>query len=404
MSDDRLRENDIIEQLLDGVGVDDDLRPLGGELRRLRAQAHMSVDPDHRLTDMFESGVPEPVPPRRRWLQRPAVAFAAAFVGVLVVGGLAFALVDRSSGEDPAAVATTSSIATTEAPVAAAAEKVVEVPAAVGESVAAYVGCVVTEVGEYLKRKITDSGFLDRPRVLTLCGVPAVPPLGEEAEAFRLDLNEWLTCAGESFDVMLPELITDPSAINDPLEECGAPPNPLDYDIRFEFDGFDLEFLDDIELPDIDFDSLFEGFKETLPDDFVGELPDDFLDRLPQDFEVPDLEKLFDEFYKNLPEGFEGFGDLDLRGLFEGFEGFEGFDGFDPEHLERFWRDLGEQVPEFDGLFERFLQRLPEDFDFGDLQLWLNEEWLEGDEACQALLDLGLIEDCETPAEATNSA
>ncbi len=388
MSDDKLRDKDIIERLLDETVDDGDLRPLGNELRAMRTEAlRRGVDPDERLTELFENGVPAPVTaPRRRWLQRPAVAFGAAFAAVLLIGAT-LALVNRGPADETVA-APPSTVATTTAPVAG--QTVVDVPEAVGESVGDYLRCVVGEVGGYLQRKVTDSQLLDRPRVLSVCGLPAIPPLGEEAEAFRADLNAWLSCAAESFDEMLPELITDPTAINDPLEQCGAPPNPFDYGISFDFGDFDLRFLEDIELPEIDLDGIFERFSESLPEDVL------------EGVELPDLDRLFEEFRKNLPEDFAGFGDLDLRGLIEVLP--DDIEGLSAEDLERLWRDLGERLPDLDGLFDGFLENLPEDFEFGDLELWFNGDFLIGDEACAALQALGIADACEGAVEPAASA
>ncbi len=392
MNDDRLREKDIVERLLDDSTDAGELEALGAGLRSLRAAATSEpAAADDRLAELFASGTPMPPEPLvRRWFQRPAVAFGAAFAGVLVLGA-ALVVINRDATDENVAAPTTP--VETTAP--AAAETVVAVPDAVGQSVGDYLRCVVGEVGGYLQRRVTDSQLLDRPRVLSVCGLPAIPPLGEEAEAFRVDLNGWLSCAAESFDAMLPELITDPTAIDDPLEECGGPPNPLDYGITFDFGDFDLRFLEDIELPEIDVDELFEQFRENLPDDL----------RLPEGFEAPDLDRLFEEFRKNLPEdieGFEGFGGLDLRGFFEGFG--DQLEGLDPDDLENLWRDLGDRLPELDGLFDGFLDRLPEDFEFGDLELWFNGEHLIGDEACEALRALGVIDVCGTAGPASTSA
>ena len=401
MSDDRLRDEDAIERLLDDSVDQDDLQPLAEALRGIRASARTdALEPDHRLADMFEGGRPTPAPtPRKRWLDRPAAAFAAAFLAVLVIGVSAFGLANRGSSNEVAASTSTSMVddaGSDSTP--AAGETVVDVPPEVGESVAEYLGCVVSEIGEYLKRKVTDSQLLDRPNVLGDCGVPAIPSLGEEAEAFRVDLNAWLSCASDAFDAMLPELITDPTAINDPLEECGTPPNPADYGITFDFG--DLNFLDDIKLPDIDLDELFEKFRESLPDDL--------LDRLPQDFEAPDLDKLFEDFKENLPEDF----DLDFFKDFEGFEDFdfqfffdgEGFEEFDREQLEQLWRDLGEKLPDVDGLFDGFFDKLPEDFEFGDFESWFNGELFLDGEACEKLQELGLIDDCDDVTQGTSTS
>ena len=387
MSDESLRDHDITERLLGEGGVDEELRPLGNALRKLRTEATaFPIEPDHRLGDLFDSGVEASAPPARRWLQRPAIAFGAAFIGVLLVGGTAIALVNRGPNQESVAAGTTPSLVTTEAP-AAGEQAVVAVPEEVGESVAEYLTCVITEVGSYVQRKFGESGVLDRPRVHAECGIPAVPSLGEGTEDFRVDLNSWLACASESFDKALPQLITDPSALDNPLEECGDPPDPFDYGITFDFDGFDLRFLEDVELPDIDLEGLFDRFS--------GSIPQDFLDGLPPDSKMHDLDELLEGFRDKLPE------DFDLDALLEQFEGFkvledlEGFENFDPEQIEELWRDLATKLLDLDGLLDGFLEGLPEDFDFGDLGLWFNGELFHGDETCHKLLELGLVDECD---------
>jgi hypothetical protein len=397
MTDDRLRSDDIIERLLDGDANVDDLEDLARGLRSMRAAAtEHPVEPDHRLATLFEHTAPSApaTRPRARWLQRPAVVFGTAFAGVLVLGVFAFAL-GRSPTDSVAAPTTEETTIAPATPDAAAeAATVVSVPPEVGESVGDYLRCALAELGTYLQRRIDEPRLLDRPHILAECGIPAIPPLGEEVEQYRTELNEWLACSSKAFDEALPRLLTDPGSIDDPLEECGPPPNPADFDISFDLD---LGFLDDLELPDLRLEEFLDRFRGQLPEDL----------ELPEGFQFPDLEGLFDELRERLPEDLEGSGpgSLDLGGLFEDLEGALGdLEGLDTEQLERLWRELGEQLPDLDTLFDGFVDRLPDDFEFGDLELWFDGELFRGEEACDALQRIGLLDECDVAAGADPSA
>ncbi len=346
MTDDRLRDTDIIERLLDGEN-EDDLEPLAGVLRTMRAESTAPpVEADHRLADIFDAAhtaAGEPGP--RRWRQRPAVAFAAAFGAVLVFGAAARALVGRTpAGIESSApeITTTDAVDAAAAPGATAAAASVAIPEAVDESVGDYLRCALGEVGGYLQRRVGDPQLLDRPRILAECGLPAIPSLGPEAESFRVALNDWLECAAAEFDAAIPRLLEDPGAIDDPLEACGNPPNPLDFGITFDLDGlrerFNLDDLDlpELRLPDVDLRGLLERLpnelRERLPDDLSLEGLTDLRFHFPDDGGVPfdlDGEFPFDDFaFDRLDELLRDLGSLEQASLDEFVEGLrdQGFE------------------------------------------------------------------------------
>ncbi len=364
MTDDRLRDEDIVQRLIDGR-ADDELEPLAGVLRTLRDGATAEpIEPDHRLADLFDTDhavVPEPA--RRPWRQRPAVAFAAAFAAVLLFGAAALALVNRGPADpesETAAATTTEPASTTVAstdPVVGTATSVT-IPETVDESVGDYLRCALGEVGGYLQRRLGDPVFLDRPRILAECGLPAIPSLGPEAESFRVALNEWLACAAEEFDAAIPRLLEDPGAIDDPLEKCGNPPNPADFGITFDLDGlrdrFSLDDLDlpDLRLPDIDLRDLLEGLpgelRERIPDDLNLEGLTDLRFHLRDEGVLPfglgDGEFPFDEFpLLELDELLRDIGSLDTSSLDEFVERLRNR-GFDVEVDEQALREALESL------------------------------------------------------------
>lgn len=383
MTDDRLRDADIIERLLDGE-IENDLEPLAGVLRTVRAEStEHPIEPDHRLADIFDVPTTAAGPGIRRWRQRPAVAFGAAFGAVLVFGAAALALVSRPPAEietTPPEVAATVDAAATPSATAPAAG--VAIPEAVDESVGDYLRCALGEIGGYLQRRVGEPQLLDRPRILSECGLPAIPSLGPEAESFRVALNDWLECAAAEFDAAIPRLLEDPGAIDDPLEVCGNPPNPADFGITFDLDGLRERFsLDDLDLPEL-----------RLPDvdlrDLLERLPDEVRDRIPDDLSLEGLTDLRFHFPDNAALPF------DLDGEFP-------FDDFAFDRLDELLRDLGTlEESSLDEFVERLRDRGFEvEFDTEALRDAVDGLAAVSDdlasELCRGLGDLGVPGVCE---------
>ncbi len=408
--------NDPLDELAAGDHPAD--RRLAAGLRSWRDSKHDStVVPDDRLEARF-SHEPTAAQPAgwRRWMQRPAVAFAASFAAVLVLGAGAFALVARDSGTQDIAATTSSSVATLTAVDDEPGE--ITLPSDLTEQTS-YGSCVLGELTSWFT-----SGFSveEAPRLSEACGLPPIPDLGPEAEAFRTDLQAWSVCVAGELDSVLPELPNllnqgheDLDGIADIENACGEPPDPRDYGLKlpfadfdwenfdpgmFNFEGFDFgEFnLDDLNLKDFDIDGLLEKLPEgVLPEDFdIEEWKSGF-----GDFEL-DLEGLDLDGFKfdlescdpaDLPElgdinSFEDLEGIDFKTWFEDFDslcgiaGILNFDDLDLEGLdlgefglEKMFSDFETQFEGFQGLeglnFEELLGSLLGDGEF-DLDTFLD--------------------------------
>jgi hypothetical protein len=329
-------------------------------------------------------------------MQRPAIAFAASFAAVLVLGAGAFALVARDSGAEDIA-ATTSSVATLSAVDDEPGE--ITLPSDLTEQTG-YGSCVLDELTAWF-----DSGFAgdQAPRITDACGLPPIPDLGPEAAAFRADLQTWATCIAGELDSVLPDL---PNLLNqgdDDLDgfadienKCGEPPNPRDYNLKlpfadfdwesfdpgmFNFEGFDFgEFnLDDLNLDDFDIGGLLEKLPEgVLPEDFDMEQWQSDLGDFEFDFDLEGLD--FEGFKLELescdPADIPGLGDIerleDLEGVdfkawFESFDGdslcgIAGFFNLDDVDLEQMLSDFETQFEGLQSLEGLYIEEL-----FGNL-------------------------------------
>ena len=289
------------DDFLDSIVRDDPAnRRLAGALRAWRTErAGEPVSPDERLASLFGQEPAGKQPARwRQWIQRPAVAFAASFVAVLMVGAGAFALVAGNSEQDIVAASTTSLAAE------AAGGAEITLPSDLTEQ-ADYAACVANLVGGWFS-----SGFAadSAPRFVDECGMPPIPDLGPEAEAFRQELQAWANCVAEEAQALLPGLAGSLGGAGSDLEgietACGAPPDPHDYGVELPFLDWDWENIDPSQF-------TFGPFN-------LGEWN---LER----FNLEEFD--FDEFLENLPEGFVP-EDFDLERWRQQFGEFE-FEGFD---------------------------------------------------------------------------
>jgi hypothetical protein len=407
--------NDFFDELAAGDHPLD--RHLAAGLRSWRDSVHdATVAPDERLEARF-SREPDVSRPAgwRQWMQRPAIAFAASFAAVLVLGAGAFALVARDSGAEDIA-ATTSSVATLSAVDDESGE--ITLPSDLTEQTS-YGSCVLEELTAWF-----DSGFAgdQAPRITDACGLPPIPDLGPEAAAFRADLQMWATCIAGELDSVLPDL---PSLLNqghddldgfaDIEDKCGEPPDPRDYNLKlpfaefdwenfdpgmFNFEGFDFgDFnLDDLNLENFDIDGLLEKLPGgVLSEDFDIEQWKSDLGDFEFDFDLEGLD--FEGFKLDLescdladtPElgdikSLEDLEGIDFKAWLESFDGgslcgIAGFFNLDDLDLERMLSDFETQ---FDGLqsleglnFEELFGSLLGDGEF-DLDRLL-EEFAEQD-------------------------
>lgn len=366
-------------------------RRLAAGLRSWRDSNHdAAAVPDERLEARFSHEPALPQPARwRQWMQRPAIAFAASFAAVLVLGTGAFALVARDSASEDIAATTSSSVAT----LAAVDDEPGEItlPSDLTEQTS-YGSCVLDELTSWFT-----SGFSgdQAPRITDACGLPPIPDLGPEAAAFRAGLQTWATCIAGELDSVLPDLPNllnqghdDLDGFGDIEDKCGEPPDPRDYNLKlpfadfdwenfdpgmFNFEGFDFgEFnLDDLNLEDFDLEGLLDKLPGgALPEDFdIEQWRDHF-----GDFNL-DLEGLdFDGFKldldscdpADLPElgDFKSLEDLegvDLEAWFESFDGgslcgIAGFLNFDD--LEQMLSDFETQIGGSEGLKDLNLEEL----------------------------------------------
>ncbi|NND01567.1 MAG: hypothetical protein HKN91_02165 [Acidimicrobiia bacterium] len=394
---------------LDEIVSDDPAnRRLAASLRAWRDSNLEPTEPDDRLRSMFTSEPPVRERARwRQWIQRPAIAFAASFAAVFIVGAGAFALVANSGDDSDVAAPTTSALSATE--VAAAAGDIT-LPEDLSEQTS-FATCVFDQLTTWFDSGL---GSDEAPQIFDECGMPPIPDLGPEADVFRADLQAWANCAAAEVQAILPQLpslLKGDGDVSDPLDGCGEPPDPRDYGLelpfldfgeidpsQFDFGPFNLEDFES-KFKEFDLDSFnIEEFLSKIP---PGLLPDDIniedldleeLKKLFGDFdlqefdfgscegagELPDvdsLENLEDFDFSGFFAGLEGcglgffgdIGDLDLSTLFSHFEDFdiEGLEDLDIESL------LGSfSLQDLDGLdLDQLLAELfgDEELDLGSL-------------------------------------
>ena len=361
------------DHLLDELAVAPATAALGRELDRWRESSLGDVAPDDRLNAMFAGQVSATTTGWRTWLRRPAVAFAASFVGVLVLGAGALALIVDGDSADPVAGPSST------APVAALASAPSEIvlPQDLSEQTG-YAECLFSEVSGWFASGATPA---EAPRFVDTCGLPPIPDLGADAEGYRIALQEWANCAATELQAALPELSarfsdTDDlgaSVGDDFLEvECGSFPDPAEFGVELPFidmdwDEFDpsvfgigpITLGDDFTLNLDDLESLdLEGLLGQLGDEFDWEELRRKIDEMGLDLEGCHLDRLTtdgDGDGETLPDCDLTFifgEDLDPSELLEGLEGIdlgELLEGFD---LEGFANDMsGEEL-------DRLLQRL----------------------------------------------
>jgi hypothetical protein len=366
--------NDFFDELATGDHLLD--RNLAAALRSWRNSNHdATVTPDERLEVRFSHEPPISEPARwRRWMQRPAIAFAASFAAVLIVGAGAFALVARDSGSEDIA-ATTSSIAT----LVAADDEPGEIvlPADLTEQTG-YAGCVVGELTTWITGGFSGD---DAPHLTDACGLPPIPDLGPEAEAFRAALQTWSVCVAGELDSVLPEL---PNLLGQGHEgidgfadieaNCGEPPDPRDYGLVLPFADFDWENFDPsvLNLEGLDFGMFenfdVEGFLENLPE---GVLPEDFdIEQWRSNFDDFDFEFDLEGFDFHLdscdPADFPDLGNIESLEDLEGVDFETWFDNFDGgslcviagalnlDHLDLESLDLEQMISDFETQFGGF--------------------------------------------------
>ena len=372
--------NDLFDELAAGDHPTD--RTLAAGLRSWRDANHdATVVPDERLEARFSNEPPLPTPARwRQWMQRPAIAFAASFAAVLVLGAGAFALVARDSGvEDIAATTSSSSVASLAAIDDEPGE--IDLPSDLTEQMS-YGTCVLDELTAWLT-----SGFSgdEAPHLTDSCGMPPIPDLGPEAAAFQEDLQAWSICMVDAFDTVLPDLPDLLSKGHDGADgfaelenACGEPPDPRDYGLELPFADFDWENLDPgmFNLEGFDFGEFdLENFNlgDFNLDELIENLPEGFL---PEDFDPDQLKSHFGDFdlegFKldlescdpaDLPElgdinSLEDLEDIDFKAWFEEFDGeslcgIAGILDFDDFDLEQMFSDLETQFGGLEG-FEGF--------------------------------------------------
>ncbi len=358
--------NDFLDDL--AAGNDPLDRNLAAALRSWRDSNHDStVVPDERLETRFSQEPPVPEPARwRQWMQRPAIAFAASFAAVLILGAGAFALVARdSSAEDIAA--STSSIAS----LAAVDEDPAEItlPSDLTDQTD-YGRCVLGELTAWFTGGFSGD---DAPRLTDTCGLPPIPDLGPEAEAFRSDLQAWSVCVAGEIDAVLPELPKlleqghdDLDGLADIENKCGEPPDPRDYGLQLPFADFDWESFDPSQfnfgtfnLNDLNLEGFdLEGLMDKLPD---GVLPEDVdIEQWRSHFGDFDLEGFKLDLEACDPADFPELGDVESLEDLEGIDfkaWFEDLDGsklcglagfFNPDDLGEL--DLEQLLSDLEGL------------------------------------------------------
>ena len=382
---------------LDEIVADDPgNRRLAATLRTWRDDnRHNIVEPDGRLEALFSREPAAKAPSLwRQWMQRPAIAFAASFAAVMVLGIGAFALVARNSEPDTVAAVTSSSLAAIDVAAGDAAQ--ITLPSDLTEQTG-YASCIAGLLGDWFS-----SGFSsdDAPRIVDECGMPPIPDLGPEAEAYRLELQSWANCIANEAQQLLPDLTSLFSEQGGDLDidtECGNPPDPRDFGLELPFIDMDWENLDpssfafgpfnfgEFNLDGFDLDQFLEG----LPEGFV-----------PEGFNLEDWKQRFGDFDI---EGFEfnlencdvGEGDLpdinslddlqtfDFGSLFKGLEDcdFAAIFPWNLEDLDLQDLNLGDfNLGDLD--LEQFIQDL--ELDFGDFNL----DDLEGLDLEQLFADL----------------
>ncbi|MCP3976336.1 MAG: hypothetical protein GY720_17770 [bacterium] len=334
--------------LEDIVADDPANRLLAAELRTWRDGQSTHVAANDRLEARFSAEPAIKQPARwRSWMQRPAVAFAASFAAVLILGIGAFALVARDSVDDTVAAPT--SIAA----IAAADETPGEItlPSDLSEQTG-YATCVLNELGTWFK-----SGFDvgETPSITATCGALPVPDLGPEADVYRQDLQAFANCLTGELDALLPELPalmqSGHDGFSDLENKCGEPPDPRDYGLTLPFGDLENLDLSQFNFGDLNLEGL--DFSDFDLDEFLSNLPEGVL---PEDFDLDELRtKLGDLDFKNfdfknfnfdiescdpadLPDigSIEDLEDFDFETFFSEFEdghlcgfGFFGFEGFD---------------------------------------------------------------------------
>jgi len=377
---------------LDEIVADDPgNRRLAATLRNWRDDNRRNiVDPDGHLEALFSREPAAKAPSRwRQWMQRPAIAFAASFAVVMVLGIGAFALVARNSEPDNVASVTSSSLAA--ADVAAGDGAQITLPSDLSEQTG-YASCIADLLGGWFS-----SGFAadEAPRIVDECGMPPIPDLGPEAEAYRQELQTWANCIATEAQQFLPDLTTlfnEQGGDLDVDTECGNPPDPRDFGLELPFIDMDWENLDpssfafgpfnfgDFNHENFDLDQFLEG----LPEGFVPEGFD--LEEWKQRFGDFDIEGFeFNLEGCDLTEGelpdvnrLEDLQGLDFGSLFKGLEDCD-FAAIFPWNLE----DLNlEDLNLGDLDLEQLVQDL--DLNFGDFNL----DDLEGLDLEQLFADL----------------
>lgn len=378
------------QDLLDEISADDaGDRHLASALRIWRESSRAGVEPDGRLEALFSS-TGKPPGRWRQWMQRPAIAFAASFAAVLVLGVGAFALVANSGDAPEVAAPTTSALSAPEGTPAALGD--ITLPEDLSEQTG-FATCVFDQLTAWFDAGLEGS---NAPRIFDECGMPPIPDLGPEAAAFRDDLQAWANCAATEVQAILPQLpglLRGDGEVADPLERCGEPPNPRDY-------GLELPFLDFGEFDPSQFDfgpfNLEEfklRFEELDPQSFdlqelLRKIPPGLL---PEDFDIENLEGIDIAGLKELFGNFEGFDTESCQDATElpGIESLEDFENFD---FEKYFSEgcvFGFFGSGDLGLGALFLDHL-ENFDLEglDLESLLGELDLESLDLDQLLADL----------------
>ncbi len=398
------------QDIFDEITADDPAnRRLAATLRAWGESNRDEVVPDSRLAAMFsrEPAVKEPAR-WRQWMQRPAIAFAATFAAVLMLGVGAFALVANSGDEAQVAAPTTSALSAAEGTPVALGD--ITLPEDLSDQTG-FAACVFDKLSAWFDAGLDSA---EAPQIIAECGMPPIPDLGPEAEAFRSDLQAWANCAAGEVQTILPQLpamLKGDGDVADPLEACGEPPDPRDYGLelpfldfsqidpsQFNFGPFNLEDFKS-RFRDFDPDAFnIEDFLAKLP---PGLLPDDFNI---EDFNLEELKEMFGEFdlsESNLErcEGIEGLPDIeggedlnsfDFESFFAGLEGC-GFGIFGKGELGDV--DLSTLFSQFEdfnieGLEDLDIESLLSGFDLQDLDA-LDLDQLLADLFGDEELDLG---------------
>ena len=367
LPDDHANTGDFLDEI---VADDPGNRRLAATLRSWRDDNRRNiVEPDGHLEALFSREPAEKAPSRwRQWMQRPAIAFAASFAAIMILEIGAFTLITHNSEPDTVAAVTSSSLAATDAAAADTAQ--ITLPSDLTEQTG-YASCVADLLAGWFS-----SGFSAdaAPRIVDDCGMPPIPDLGPEAEAYRQELQAWANCIASEAQQLLPDLATLFSEQGGDLDfatECGNPPDPRDFGLELPFIDMDWENLDpsnfafgpfnfgEFDLDGFDFESFdLDKFLEGLPEGFV-----------PEDF--------------NLEEWKQRFGDFDIEGFQFNLEGCDLPEGELPdiqslEELHKF--DFGSYLRSLEGcdfsvLFPWTLEDLNleglnlEDFNLGEFDL-----------------------------------